>query len=73
MLDRVDSRRSMRFQSSLSDLYDFDESDPATEAHTIFGQWLSTHAEIAVVTDDVDRTCDDYQFDGEDFPTETIA
>jgi hypothetical protein len=73
MLERVDSRRSMIFQSSVSDLYDFDEDDPATEAHTVFGQWLSAHAEIAVVTDGVDRSCEDYRFDGDDFPPETIA
>ena len=73
MLERVDSRHTMIFESGLSDLYKFDDEDPAIEARTIIGQWISAHAEIAVVTDGVDRTCDDYQFDGEDFPPETIA
>ena len=73
MLERVDSRHSMIFESGLSDLYDFDEDNPAIEARTIIGQWISTHAEIAVVTDGVDRTCDDYRFDGGDLPPETVA
>jgi hypothetical protein len=73
MLERVDSRRSVLVRSGLSDLYDFDEDDPAIEARTIIGQWISTHSEIAVVSDGVERSCDDYQFDGEGFPPETIA
>ena len=73
MLERVDTRRSVLFQTGLDDFYDFDEDDPAIEARTIIGQWIATHSEIAVVSDGVDRSCNDYRFDGGDLLPELVA
>lgn len=32
----------------------------------MFGRWLSAHAEIAVVTDAIDKSCDGYLPDADD-------
>ena len=59
-LQRVDSGHSLLTQSSLGDDIDqYDEDDPTTEARQLVGQWLSQHAEIAVINDGVDKSCDD--------------
>jgi hypothetical protein len=59
-LQTVDSRHSMLRESSFGDDMDqYDEDDPANEARQMVGQWLSQHAEIAVINDGVDRSCDE--------------
>jgi hypothetical protein len=73
-LQRVDSRHSMLRQSSLGDDMDqYDEDDPANEARQLVGQWLSQHAEIAVVNDGVDKSCDDAEIVDGDGDTLEIA
>jgi hypothetical protein len=52
---------------------DSDEDDPATEALTLVGRWLSTHPEIAVATDGVGKWCRDSWLDDEDTFTESMA
>lgn len=52
---------------------DQDDQDPADEAWSMVGKWLSPHSEIAVVTDGVAKSCDDYSFDGDDLAPDSIA
>jgi hypothetical protein len=66
-LDRVESRHSIFRQSGLADNFnDFDQPDPSDEARTMFGRWLSSHAEIAVISDAIDKSCDSYLPDDSD-------
>src|SRR5262249_54573555 len=53
-LQRIDSSRSMLRQTALSDATDdFDDDEPFDTGRTVAGQWLSQHAEIAVINDAV--------------------
>jgi hypothetical protein len=73
VLQSVENRGSMVRQSSFDDDMDLDEDDnPSGAAADVIGHWLSAHAEIAVITDGVEKSCDDSLFD-EDQPTSTIA
>jgi hypothetical protein len=73
-LQRVDSRHSMLRQSGFDDDMDqYDENDPANEARQMVGQWLSQHAEIAVINDGVDKSCDDAEIVDGDVDTLEFA
>jgi hypothetical protein len=73
VLQSVENRRSMIRQSSYDDDMDLYENDnPSDVAAEVIEQWLSAHAEIAVITDGVQKSCDDSPFD-DDQPTDTIA
>lgn len=73
VLQSVENRGSMVRQSSYDDDMDLDEDDnPSGAAADVIGHWLSAHAEIAVITDGVEKSCDESLFD-EDQPTSTIA
>ena len=56
-----------------NDMDEYDENDPANEARQIVGQWLSQHAEIAVVNDGVDKSCDDAEIVDSDGDTLEFA
>jgi hypothetical protein len=49
----------LRESSFGDDMDQYDEDDPANEARQMVGQWLSQHAEIAVINDGVDKSCDE--------------
>ena len=73
VLQSVENRRSMVRQSSYDDDMDlYENDDPSDVAAEVIEHWLSAHAEIAVITDGVQKSCDDSPFD-EDQPTDTIA
>ena len=73
-LQRVDSGRSMLRQSGFDDDMDqYDENDPENRARQLVSQWLSQHAEIAVINDGVDKSCDDAEIVDEDPDTLEFA
>ena len=51
-------------RSSLgSPLDDFDEEDPRYELQELFGRWFAGHPEVAVISDGVDKSCDESPLD----------
>ena len=51
-------------RSSLgSPLDDFDEEDPRYELQELFGRWFAVHPEVAVISDGVDKSCDESPLD----------
>jgi hypothetical protein len=79
LLQRVDSRHSLLRQSALADDGNEDEQgdEPSDRGKAIVGQWLSEHAEIAVINDAVDKSCDDLSIEDEnpspEMPRDTTA
>ena len=74
LLQRMETRRSMTVRSQFDDDDGFDDGgDPSDDGRNILSQWLSTHSEIAVISDGVDKWCGDDWFDDEDSPSESIA
>jgi len=71
-LQRVDNRRTLLQQTHAED-FEGDDDDPAADGRALLGLWLSEHAEVAVISDAVDRACDDYWFGDEGFDTDEIA
>jgi hypothetical protein len=65
--------RKSAFADDADDFDDFDEDDPVLLAQTQISRWLSTHPEIAVVSDGLDKWCGDSSFDGGGIPPESIA
>src|SRR3954470_20124862 len=45
---------------------EFDENDPSVEAQILFSRWLSTHPEIAMISDGLDKSCGDFSFVGDE-------
>jgi hypothetical protein len=48
------------------DMDQYDENDPGEQSSQLVSQWLSQHAEIAVINDGVDKSCDDAEIVDED-------
>jgi hypothetical protein len=70
----VENRHSMIRQSAYSDDMDeFDGDDQADQEWALIAKWLSVHPEIAVISDGVDKTCDDSSFEDEEDDTLQIA
>jgi hypothetical protein len=73
-LQRVDNSHSLLRQSALGDdSGGFDDDDPWDNGRGLASQWLSQHAEIAVINDAVDKSCDDSMFDEDGGDTSEIA
>ena len=73
VLERVDTRNTLIQRTGLSDDFDDEDDDPSADGRALLGLWLSNHAEVAVMSDAVDRACDGYWFGDEDFETDEIA
>ena len=74
LLQHVEGGGSVITQSGFPDsMDDFDEDDPSDLGREMIGTWLSTHPEISVINDGVDKECDDSWFDDEDLPGEFEA
>ena len=72
--ERTESKRSIVTRSAFDDDMDDEEDmDPVDQAWDMVGKWLSPHSEIAVVTDGVAKSCDDYSFGGDDVAPDSIA
>jgi hypothetical protein len=67
-------RANLRLQPSDFGLFDDDDfDDPQFQERMMVSQWLSSHVEIAAISDGVDKWCNEQWFDGEEMPTDTIA
>lgn len=55
------------------DFDDLDDDDPVLERQTMVSRWLSTRPEIAVVSETIDKWCDEDWFSGEDLSPELVA
>jgi hypothetical protein len=65
-LQQMQDRRSIVKQTAFDDGLDGpDEDDPAYQGRLLFQRWLSDHAEVAVISDGVDKSCDGFWFDGD--------
>ena len=73
LLQRMDTRRSMTVRSQFDDQDDIDDDDPSDDARNIISQWLSTHSDLAVISDGVDKWCGEDWFDDEELPSDTIV
>jgi hypothetical protein len=74
MLQRMESRRSTITHTAYSDESDGDDEDPSSDPHNLMSQWFSEHSNVAVISDEVDKWCDDPWFEGDDeFPPEFTA
>ena|SRR5690242_8704007 len=72
LLQRMDSHRSMTVRGQFDD-DGFADEDPSDDARNIISQWLSTHSDVAVISDGVDKWCGEDWFDDEEQPSESIA
>lgn len=74
LLVSVRNRHSMVTKSELGDDWDDpDEDDPSLAGQAVIGRWLSSHPEIAVVTDGIDKWCGDFSLVGENLSSEFEA
>ena len=74
-LQRIEQRHSMIRRSALDDHMNLNEDvddDPSDLGFELIEHWLAAHAEIAVMTDGIDKSCDGSGFD-EDLPPKFIA
>jgi hypothetical protein len=56
-----------------TDMDDMDDQDPADLGKALIGRWLSTHPEIAVIADGINKVCDDGPYFDEDLPSDIEA
>ena len=56
--------------NAADDGQNLDDEDPLVEALTLMSRSLSTHPEIAIISDGLDKWCDNSSFAGEDISSE---
>lgn len=70
-LQQVQNSLSIFRPSALDDdSFDGEDEDPADAGREIIGKWLSQHADVAVINEGIDKTCDRDWFGDQDLSPE---